>query len=237
MQTVIYTLLMEYCSPTKRTMAGLSFELMWALGLIFLGGMAYAVRGWRTLQVLLVIPTIITMVWTWLIPESMQWLCTNNRQHVAFKVCVRTARYNGNYGSIEEDHRYWLENIKNKEVSSNENFNRQNKKSLWDIFHDIFKTYCLRKHILIMAGTWFTVAMCYYGVLFFMPTLTGDRHLNFILGGIIEFFVYVTMYFVLAKFGRRKPSMIYFCVNGILLVIIAVCSTYKAKGKRIPLVH
>lgn len=206
------------------------FELMWAVGLIFLGGMAYAVRDWRNLQLFLAIPTVITIVWTWLIPESMLWLYTNRREHTAFKVCVRTARYNGNYGSIEGDHRYWLENIKNEELTSNKHLNGK-KIKLWDIFQDLFKTSCLRKHTFIMASTWFTVAMAYYGVLFFMPTLTGDRHLNFILGGIIEFFVYITMYFVLAKFGRRKPSMFYLSANGILLIIIAVCSSYEAEGK------
>lgn len=206
------------------------FELMWAVGLIFLGGMAYAVREWRNLQLFLVIPTCITIVWTWLIPESMHWLYTNHREHAAFKVCVRTAKYNGNYGSIEGDHRNWMENIKNEELLSHNDVNGKNVQGVWDIFQDIFQTACLRKHTLIMASTWFTVAMAYYGVLFFMPTLTGDRHLNFILGGVIEFFVYLTMYVVLAKFGRRKPTMVYSSVNGILLVIIAVCSSYEAEG-------
>lgn len=230
MQTVIYTLLMEYCSPSKRTMAGMAFELMWAIGLIFLGVVAYVVRDWRNLQLYLAIPTIITILWAWLIPESMHWLYTNHREHIAFKVCVQTAKYNKNYGSIEEEHRYWKENIKKQEMQLMENSTESNTTSLWNIFEDIFKTSCLRKHVLIMACTWFTVAMAYYGVLFFMPTLTGDRHLNFILSGVIEFFVYLTMYFVLAKFGRRKPLMLYLCVNGLLLVIIAICSTYEVKG-------
>lgn len=227
----MYTLLMEYCSPTKRTIAGLVFKLMWASGLIILGGMAYAVRDWRNLQYFLAIPTVVTVIWTWLIPESMHWLYTNNAKDIAFKVCVRTAKYNGNYGSIEEVHRYWLENIKNDEQMLHENLNEKHENGVWHIFQSIFRTHCLRKHIFIMASTWFIVAISYYGVLFFMPTLSGDRHLNFILGGIIELFVYLSMYFVLAKFGRRKPSMIYLCVNGIFLVMIAVCSSYKVEGK------
>lgn len=223
---------MEYCAPTKRTIAGMVFELMWAIGLIFLGVVAYAVRDWRNLQLFLAIPTIITVVWTWIIPESMHWLYTNHRENSAFKVCVRTARYNGNYGSIEEDHRYWLVNIKNEELNTQENSIAKNT-SAWDIFLGIFKTYCLRKHIFILAIAWLAVAMTYYGVLFFMATLTltGNRHLNFILSGVIEFFVYLIVYFVLAKFGRRKPLMFFFCINGILLVIIAVCSNYEVEGK------
>lgn len=223
---------MEYCSPIKRTMAGMVFELMWALGLIFLGGVAYAVRDWRNLQIFLAIPTIITIFWTWLIPESMHWLYTNHREDAAFKVCVKTARYNKNYDSVEEDYLYWKEHIKDKELRSMKSLNEEkNSTSLWTILKDIFKTACLRKHVLIMAITWFTVAMAYYGVLFFMPTLTGDRHLNFILSGVIEFFVYLTMYFVLAKFGRKKPLMLYLCMNGVLLVIISICSSYNVTGK------
>lgn len=40
---------------------------------------------------------------------------------LAFRVCVRTAKYNGNYGSIEVDHRYWLDNLKNEEMISHKN--------------------------------------------------------------------------------------------------------------------
>lgn len=225
---------MEYCAPMKRTMAGMVFELMWAIGLMFLGGVAYAVRDWRNLQLFLAIPTILTLLWTWLIPESMHWLYTNHREFTAFKVCVQTAKYNKNYGTIESDHRYWKENIKNEELRSKETMESLNQTptmSFWRILQDVFKTSCLRKHIFIMACTWFVVAMAYYGILFFMPTLTGDRHLNFILSGVIEFLVYMTMYFVLAKFGRRKPLMFYLYMNGVLLVVIGVCSSYHVEGK------
>ncbi len=234
MQTALYTLLMEYCSPTKRTIAALAFELMWALGLIFLGGVAYAVRDWRNLQLFLALPTICTISWVWLVQESMHWLYTNHRERDAFKVCVRTAKYNGNYSSIESEHRYWLDKIRSeKPVSNNDSIEKNDTNSAWVILRDIFLTPCLRKHIFIMASTWFIVAMDYYGVLFFMPAIAGDRHLNFILGGIIEFCVCLSMYFVVNKFGVRIITMIYIFVTGLLLVVVGICSSYVTEGTAI----
>ncbi|XP_037032291.1 solute carrier family 22 member 9-like [Bradysia coprophila] len=226
--TSIYVLLMEYCSPTKRTIAGMSFEIMWAVGLIYLGGVAYAVRDWRDLQLVLAIPTIVAVTWTWLIPESMQWLCTNDRKADAFKVCVQTAKYNGNYSSIEVEHRYWLENIEKEPVVCNSNSTENNTYSAKEILRDIFTTRCLKKHIFIMASTWFIVSMCYYGILLFIPSMPGDRHINFIIGGLFEMFTSTSMYFALAKFGRTKTTMVCLCLNGILLVVIGVCSSYGA---------
>lgn len=224
---------MEYCSPTKRTIAGMTSEFMWAVGLLYLGGVAFAVRNWRNLQMFLAIPTILTLTWTWLIPESMQWLCTNNRKGQAFKVCVQTAKYNGNYGSIEAEHRYWLENIKKEEIVCDDNSTGNKTYSARDILRDIFTTRCLRKHVLIMTSTWFGVAMAYYGILFYMPSIAGDRHTNFIIGGLFEMVVFTSMYFVLAKFGRKMSTMVCLCVNGILLIAIGVCSSYEAESKNV----
>lgn len=224
-----YTLLMEYCSPTKRTIAGMACEFMWVAGLVYLGGVAFAVRDWRDLQIFLAIPTIVTITWTWLIPESMHWLYTNNRKDDAFEVCVRTAKYNGNYDIIKVEHRYWLDNVEKEKIVSNGKSTETDASSAKGILLDIFTTPCLRKHVLIMASTCFTAGTDYYGILLFMPLIPGDRHINFIIGGLFELFVCISMYFALAKFGRTKSTMVSLCVNGVLLVAIGVCNSYKAE--------
>lgn len=85
---------------------------------------------------------------------------------------------------------------------------------------DIFTNPILRKHLIIMILVWYCVTLSYYGIIYFLPNLAGERHLNFLIGAVIEFFAYVVAFFVLSRLGRRYPMVFYQVVNGFICILI-----------------
>ena len=54
----------------------------------------------------------------------------------------------------------------------------------------------------------FSVNMSYYGISYSIPNLSGDRYLNFMIGGGIELGAYLLAYVVLNGIGRKYPLMV-----------------------------
>ena len=50
--------------------------------------------------------------------------------------------------------------------------------------------------------------MSYYGISYSIPNLSGDRYLNFMIGGGIELGAYLLAYVVLNGIGRKLPLMV-----------------------------
>ena len=50
--------------------------------------------------------------------------------------------------------------------------------------------------------------MSYYGISYSIPNLSGDRYLNFMIGGGIELGAYLLAYVVLNGIGRKYPLMV-----------------------------
>jgi hypothetical protein len=65
LQGTTYTLLVEMFPPRFRTVVGVALELYWALGLMYLSGASYLVPNWRPLELVLSIPTAVTLLYVW----------------------------------------------------------------------------------------------------------------------------------------------------------------------------
>lgn len=65
LQTVSYALIMEYSPSRFRTVAATYWESNWAIGLGILGAVAYFVRDWRMLTLVLTLPVFLTLSYVW----------------------------------------------------------------------------------------------------------------------------------------------------------------------------
>ena len=81
---------------------------------------------------------------------------------------------------------------------------------------DIFRQGRIRKHALVLFFIWFSISLSYYGISFSIPNLSGDRYLNFVIGGGIELAAYVLAFAVLQGFGRKIPLVVYLLLSGCL---------------------
>lgn len=65
LQTVSYTLAMEYSPSYFRTVAATYWESNWAVGLGILAAVAYFVREWRMLTLVFTLPVFLTVSYIW----------------------------------------------------------------------------------------------------------------------------------------------------------------------------
>lgn len=61
----IYVLALEFVGVRHRHVAGTSIWYAWALALVMLAGLAYAVRDWRWLSVVCAAPGLISFAGWW----------------------------------------------------------------------------------------------------------------------------------------------------------------------------
>jgi len=70
----------------------------------------------------------------------------------------------------------------------------------------------------------FSVSLLYYGITFHLPDLSGERHLNFFLGAVVEVISYVLAYIILSRFGRRLPMATFLLISGVICIAVGVIS-------------
>ena len=179
-------------------------------GIIILALIAKYVEHWRYIQLAINIPTVATLLYIWIIPESLRWLLSKGKVKKAEVVAKSYLGYN----SLKLDPaslRLEMESVSRDLVS------RQDARRPPDIT-DILRVPILRRRAFILFYVWFSVSICYYGITYYVPNLFGDRHLNFILGGGIELAAYLLAFVVLGGFGRRAPLCIYLLLSGALCI-------------------
>uniref|UniRef100_A0A670ZLJ3 Major facilitator superfamily (MFS) profile domain-containing protein n=1 Tax=Pseudonaja textilis TaxID=8673 RepID=A0A670ZLJ3_PSETE len=64
-------------------------------GQVLLGGLAYAIRDWRWLQLAISAPFFAFFAYSWWLPESARWLLMNNEREAALRNLKHVARING----------------------------------------------------------------------------------------------------------------------------------------------
>jgi len=79
-------MVMELFGPKFRTMAGCIIEGFWAMGLILLAVIAMHIPNWRYIQLAINLPTLCTIVFIWIIPESLRWLISKGKHDQAMAV-------------------------------------------------------------------------------------------------------------------------------------------------------
>lgn len=224
MQTIAYTSLMELTPMKYRTLLCCLWEIFWSVGLIYVGVISMFVYEWRILQLFLIIPTALGVLCTMILPESLHWQWTQNRLRTLIRDYTRIARRNKDEKFLQEEKLFQSDKNWEKVEKESKEMDRLSAKktSGFMMIVVIFRNVILRKHILVMGMFWFTVTMCYYAITFFLPSLAGDRHTNFIIGGGIEVIAYILIYLGMDKWGRPKTLGIATLVNGALCVTFAV---------------
>lgn len=224
LQGATFTLILELCSVKYRTIFGVYWDIIWALGLCILGGLSYIIPDWRNLQLALSVPSLIAVIYIWLIPESIYWLLATGDVKNTQRGVIKIARYNKDNEITE-----FFQNIEVPNVHINENEDLLENRKSSGIF-EMWKNKMLRKHIGIMCGLWFSISLSYYGIVFYLPNLSeNNRHENFLIGAGIEVISYILSYFALEKIGRKIPLIFFQFANGIICIVIGFITIYVPK--------
>ncbi|XP_073686900.1 solute carrier family 22 member 13-like [Garra rufa] len=203
----------EWCGSAKRALFTILSHCFYAIGLMLLSGVAFGIRNWRILQLVLSAPVGLFCVYYWILPESARWLLTQGKQDRAKKEIVKAARINGNKVP---------ENLLDKMEAENT--------AKTGTMLDLFRVRYLRKRALIMSYMWFVTSLVYYGVSLNVGNFGLDIYLTQLIFGIAEFPARLSCFPLIQRFGRR------ICQSAVLLLGGTACLIIPAIPANYPVI-
>ncbi|XP_038044551.1 organic cation transporter protein-like [Patiria miniata] len=257
---LVYIRAVEMMTPRNRLKGQLVCEMMWVVSIALLAPLAYALPNWRHLQLAISLFGVPIIFLTWFSYESIRWLVQRGRVEEAEKILQRIAKsknishpgyfllgqqdpdlQNGNKPSkvdaIELEIKTSLEKDKELDEPQQEKSNLDNsnqrppasvKKRTTII--DLFKTRTLTIRALIVFYWMFTGNLVYHGFFINAANLVGNKYLNFFLISVTEAPAYIVNYFMMKRFGRRRPLIFVCIISGVTCVITGVVPSETANG-------
>ncbi|XP_060062784.1 organic cation transporter protein-like [Ylistrum balloti] len=219
LQTSTFVLAMELFLPQYRGVAGAVLELCWGINVVTLAGVAYLFQSWRYIQLAITLPSLLTLPYFWLIPESPRWLLTRHRFKEAEKWISKMTKYNKlEYPSqMMEDIKLHLDK---SEATSARQYT----------FLDLVATPRIRTRSFVLFYLWFAVAVGYYGLSFSVTSLPGNKYFNFATGGSVELVAYILVVIIIQCFGRRRSLAAFFMVGALSCITAGILSFFSEQG-------
>lgn len=204
-----FTYMLEFVGGTWSTVIGLGSMFVWVTGLLSLAGLAYLFRDWRDLMLYSSLPSLLSVLMHWLLPESPRWLLSVGKIKEAEEIVRAGAKYN----NIRLPQDFGLRPVK----TSDSDLKRRT-------LIDLFRYKNMRTKTIILYYNWFVNSFAYYGLSLNMGELTGGSnvYLNFTISGLLEIPAYAGAIVILLYCGRRVPYAVSILLCGVSLLSI-VC--------------
>ncbi|XP_033124291.1 organic cation transporter protein-like [Anneissia japonica] len=209
----VFVYVTEFVAPSKRAMISAIAYVYWSIGFLFLAGIAYFVRSWRTFYLIVSLSPAPLLIVYLFIPESPRWLLLKNRPKEAKKILQKIAKVNKK--NFPDDV------VDNIEVQNNPQ--RELKRAS---FVSIFRFSNMRKKTLILIYCWLTTTLVYYGLTYGVESLNLNIYIATSLGGVTELLATFFTWFAIQRFGRRWMLVFFFNAAGILCFLIIWIPTH-----------
>ncbi|XP_033842190.2 solute carrier family 22 member 13b isoform X1 [Periophthalmus magnuspinnatus] len=197
----------EWSDASKFALCTIACHSFFPLGLMILSGLAFLIRNWRILQLVLFAPLLpVFLLFYWIIPESARWLITQGKKEQAIREIRKAAKVNKR--KVPEE---LLEKLSAEAPGKRNNM------------LDLFKIPYLRKRALIMSFIWFATSLMYYGISLNVGGFGLDIYLTQFIFGLVELPARLGSLPLLQRFGRRICQIVVLVLGGAAcLVIIAI---------------
>ncbi|XP_075920761.1 solute carrier family 22 member 7 [Petromyzon marinus] len=202
------SLSVEWLDQGHRTFAGTSGGFAWSTGNMALGLLAYLLRGWQQLQLVVTSPIYFCILTWWFIPESPRWLLVRGRAREAHRNLSLCARINGRTKFGSEVTVEALQDAVEKERTT------QN-----STFLHLFRSPRMRKHTLAAGVVWFCTTLTYYGISLNVSGVGLDMYTTQFVFGAIEVPAKIIIYVLLERIGRRPCQAGTLLATGALLAL------------------
>ena len=227
------TLMTEFFDSSRRTAVGMGLELVWTPVYFLPLPLAYFLLDWRYFQLIGSILSLLFITYIFFLPESPAWMVAYGKYQEAEDTLDILARRNGvrippvkilrpeSEVEIPLVPQQASERLKKQEqlhastdIKVPKNIDKNKQVPVLKLITDPK----LRLHLLMSNWFWFSNTMVYYGLIL-NASLYGDRFFTYLLMGIAEIPAYITAYFVVDRFGRRKSMAAFYVLSGAALVI------------------
>ncbi|XP_051903007.1 solute carrier family 22 member 6 isoform X1 [Hippocampus zosterae] len=195
--------------PTKtRTLVGTLTSFYFTFGQLLLAGLAYWLRDWRKLHLVVCLPHIVSFACSWWLAESPRWLILKGRSRDALKTLHRVARINGKPEVADKLTPEVLRSHMSKELESD-------RKML--SAYDLFRTAGMRRISVGLVAVWFSTSFAYYGLVLDLQKFGVSIYVMQLIFGAVDFpskFVALAM---LSFLGRRVTQVLCLLMSALFI--------------------
>ncbi|XP_077402319.1 solute carrier family 22 member 6 [Vanacampus margaritifer] len=191
------SLKMEWIPTKTRTLVGTLTSFYFTFGQIILAGLAYWLRDWRKLQLVVCAPHIISFANCWWLLESPRWLILKGRSQDALKILHRVARINGKPKMVDKLTLEVLHSHMSKEMESGRKT---------PTAYDLLKTPAMRRISIGLIFVWFSTSFAYYGLAMDLQKFGVSIYVMQLIFGAVDFPAKFVALGMLNFLGRRKTQ-------------------------------
>nr|XP_057913868.1 solute carrier family 22 member 3 isoform X2 [Doryrhamphus excisus] len=209
----------EFFGSNNRKLVSMVCQTFFSMGMVMLPGLAYLVSSWRTLQLVMSVPSFLFISYYWIVPESPRWLLAQKRTSEAARIMSNVAKCNGR--SLPQNLQEMIPLDMKKEV-----------RPVSVSVLDLVRTPCIRRNTLILIYAWFTSSIVYFGLVLRLG-ITGDNHfLEFFIAALVELPTGLIFYLLVDRMGRRALMAATNLTGGLACLIVAFVSSAELSWMR-----
>lgn len=208
-----FVLTMELVGPSKRTICGVAFQIMFAVGITLLAAWGYLLDNRFYLQILYAAHAVLLLPHWLLMDESPRWLWAQGRARECVAIVEKALKMNRSNERVDTPLL-----VSNCKATTNKHSDDNSAGTT-----DLFKSPNMLKKTLIICGCWFANSVVYYGLSLNTGKLSGNPYFILFLMGIVELPSYIIIMYFLDRVGHRALISTMMLLGGICcLVVVAL---------------
>ncbi|KAK1875947.1 Solute carrier family 22 member 6 [Dissostichus eleginoides] len=219
-----FSLKVEWIPIKQRTLVGTLTSFFFTFGQMILAGLAYWLRDWRKLQLVVCLPQFLFFSYAWWFSESARWLVLNRRSEDALKSLHRVARVNGKKDIKDTLTLEVLHSHMKKEMDSS--------RSTFTAY-DLLRTRQMRRISICLLVVWFATSFAYYGLAMDLQKFGVSIYQIQLIFGAMDFPAKLVALGMLSYLGRRVSQATCLFVSALFIFanILTVRTTLACLGK------
>lgn len=205
-----FVLTMEIVGPKKRTICGVIFQVMFAIGLMLLAGWGYLINNRFLLQIVYALHAAVLLPHWLLMDESPRWLWAQGRARESVAIVEKALKMNNSIETVDTS--LLVSHCKATCSKYTDDHSAGTT--------DLFKTPKMLQKTLIICCCWFTNSVVYYGLSLNTGKLNGNPYFIMFLMGVVELPGYVIIMYFLDRVGHRALISSMMLLGGIACLVI-----------------
>lgn len=205
-----FVLTMELVGPSRRTICGVTFQIMFALGIMLLAAYGYLIDNRFYLQIVYALHAVVLLPHWFLMDESPRWLWAQGRARESVAIIEKALKMNGSTENIDTPVLVSQCKVTCAKYSDDSSSGTSN----------LFKTPNMLKKTLIISGCWFANSVVYYGLSLNTGKLNGNPYFIAFLMGVVELPSYIIIMYCLDRIGHRALISTMMLLGGISCLVV-----------------